>query len=184
MTRGRHTRSIALLATALLCSGLLAGCAGGGESVKDTVPGNFSEVPLSTAKGLTQLLLNDLVGRVDSSQLGSLTDQSNASESCLSDVADPGGTIRRWETKAQVVFVHPDYSQQIADEITRSYTDLGWVLDAPTNGSNAAVLTSPDSPATLHIEANGTGILFDVEGPCGRTEGRDSAEVKALEGRS
>lgn len=187
MIKGDHTRSIAGTALAVLCVLTLVGCAGSASSAKNSVEGDYPDVALNTSKGATQLLLNDLIGRVDSSQLESLGEQTSVSMACLSTDKDPDGTIRRWDASVQVHFVHPEYAQQIADEIIRSYIDLEWGRQAVTGAtadSQAALLTNFTSLAKVQIEVNSIGILFDATGPCVRTDGQDSDEVKTLEGRS
>lgn len=165
----------AMLAIAALA---LTGC--GTEEQAD--PG----MSLRDSKTATQLLLNELSGRIPADDIISMGEQSDTSESCLAEAQDTDGTQRRWVSVRDINLVDTTRSVAYADDIVATYTEQDWsavgVTESRAN-EHATLLTNGTGGAQVLVEPTTTGLHLESVGPCVITDGKDSDEVKQLEGR-
>jgi len=177
---------------------LLAGCAGSsGPS------GDFPDMSLADTKSPTQLLRNEAAGRLPAEVIGDQFESEDVSVACLSEKEDPDGVIRSWHSTVR--FVVTDESADVATvakDLVTTFTDQGW--SARDIGGNVAMVKklveSEDSLADIQVfgltpDAGRAStsteefvevptVVISVHGPCVRTGGPESEEVKALEART
>ena len=177
---------------------LLAGC-----SSSAAVAGDYPDMSLADTKSPAQLLRNEAAGRLPAEAIGEITESSDVSVSCLSAEADPTGTVRSWHSTVSIVVTDETIAAaEVANQLVATFTDQGW--SARDLGGNVSMvkklLENPDSLAEIQVSGlepdEGRGststeefvevptVVISVHGPCVRTDGADSDEVKALEARS
>lgn len=177
---------------------LLAACAGnpGGPA------GDYPDMSLADTKSPTQLLRNEAASRLPEQIVGDDFESEDVSVACLSEADDPDGMIRAWQSTVR--FVVPDGGDDVmtvAKDLVATFTDQGW--SARDIGGNVAMvkklLESKDSLSSIQVfglspDADRAStstedfvevptVVVSVHGPCVRTDGPESDEVKALEAR-
>jgi hypothetical protein len=191
----RSTRIIGLAVTALTVFALTA-CAGAAGPA-----GDFPNISLAETKSPAQLLRNEAASRLPSEVVASVVQAEDASVACLSEKDDPDGLIRSWHSSLDVILVDDGKVKvsDVAKTLIASFTDQGWA--ARDLGGNASVVSkllesttsladieisgltpNPNQPSTsLEGVVTEPTVEIQVHGPCVRTGGPNSDEVKALE---
>lgn len=198
------TSRIAGMVIVAVAIGGLSACA----SPASTVPGDYPDVSLTDTKSPAQLLRNEAANRIPEEVIDEIIESEDVSVACLSEQDDPDGTIRSWHSTADVLITETDAAgvavdvRQLVKDLAASFEEQGWT--SRDLGGNVNVLSklleSDSSLADIQVSGfepnpdQGTTGLEDavdqltvqvqVHGPCVRTDGVDSDEVKALEGRS
>ena len=183
---------------AVLAAGGLSACA----SPTATVPGTYPDVSLTDTKSPAQLLRNEAANRIPAEAIDEIIQSEDVSVACLSEQDDPEGTIRSWHSTADVLIKDGNDVRQLTKDVAASFEEQGWI--SRNLGGNANVvsklLESDTSLASIQVsgfEPNAedigtTGqedvveqltVNVQVHGPCVRTDGPDSDEVRNLEGR-
>ena len=197
MVKEDFTPRIAGLVLAVVAIGGLSACA----SPTGAVPGDYADVSLTDTKSPAQLLRNEAANRIPEEAIDEIIESEDVSVPCLSESDDPQGTIRSWHSTADVLIVDGNDVKQLAKDLAASFEDQGWT--SRNLGGNVNVvsklLESDTSLATIQVsgfepnaDQGSTGledpvdqltVQVQVHGPCVRTDGPDSEEVKGLEGR-
>ena len=144
-------------------------------------------VTLMDTKASVQLLRNEARYRLPDLMIKTDSETSDVSVACDAELQ---GLLRYWQSST-IALMNNSFAPRavsVADSLVASFTKQGWVAarteepgfvhtELTRAGSFAmmtieAVLKSDDARAHVRITANG---------PCVRTEGRDSAEVELLE---
>ncbi len=189
MVTADHKKRSAASAILFITTLLLTGCASSAPGTADTR--DYPDVSLAESKSPVQLLRNSAATRISPEAIDSVADTIDESRSCLSSTEDPKGTVRYWVSGADISIVrwHAWRVDEIAKILVGSFIDDGWrtsVVDGD-NGGKATFLELNSSPATITVEAVGTDddsaatIHITSSGPCVKTDGADSDEVKALQ---
>ena len=189
MVTADHKKRSAASAILLITAVLLTGCASSAPGTADT--GDYPDVSLAESKSPVQLLRNSAATRISPEAIESVADTVDESRACLSAAEDPKGTVRYWVSGADISIVrwHAWRVDEIAKILVGSFIDDGWrtsVVDGD-NGGKATLLELNSSPATIKVEAVGTEddsaatIHITTSGPCVKTDGAESDEVKALQ---
>lgn len=188
---------LAGMVLAALAIGGLSACA----SPTSTVPGDYPNVSLTDTKSPAQLLRNEAANRIPADAIDQIIESEDISVACLAEQDDPEGTIRSWHSTADVLIKDGNDVKQLTKDLAASFEEQGWT--SRNLGGNVNVvsklLESDTSLASIQVsgfEPNSdqgtTGLEDDVEqltvqvqvhGPCVRTGGPDSEEVRGLEGR-
>lgn len=191
------TSRIAGLVLVAVAIGGLSACASPGS----TVPGDYPDVSLTDTKSPAQLLRNEAANRIPADVIDEIIESEDVSVACLSEQDDPEGTIRSWHSTADVLIKDGNDVKQLTKDLAASFEEQGWT--SRNLGGNVNVvsklLESDESLADIQVSGfepnpdQGTTGLEDaveqltvqvqVHGPCVRTGGADSDEVKTLEGR-
>jgi hypothetical protein len=198
MVKEDLTVRLAGLILAALAVGGLSACA----SPTSSVPGDYPDESLTDTKSPAQLLRNEAANRIPADVIDEIIESEDVSVACLSEQDDPDGTIRSWHSTADVLIRDGNDVKQLTKDLAASFEEQGWV--SRTLGGNVNVvsklLESDSSLASIQVsgfEPNAedigtTGqedvveqltVQVQVHGPCVRTDGKDSDEVKSLEGR-
>ncbi len=197
MVNGDHSTRAAGIAAAALAVLLLGACATPGA----TVPGDYPDVTLAETKSPAQLLRNEAANRLPAEVIDQIIESEDTSVTCLSEKDDPAGLIRSWHSTADVLIVDDGIVdvQALVNALSASFEEQGWT--ARSLGGNSSVtsklIESETSLADIQVAGYkpndtlpSTGleqkidqytIQIQVHGPCVRTDGTDSDEVKALE---
>ncbi|CAN5342266.1 hypothetical protein BH11ACT2_BH11ACT2_11020 [soil metagenome] len=178
MARSRTLIGVSLVAA--LVPALLAGCASS----------NVDTSALADTKGPAQLLRNSVSSRVPKADVMKLGEADDKSVGC-----GQNGIMRSW-LSSQLIFVQPENAYKIKSILTDVVSSLklqGWTPSLADASSNIhqATLKSTKTSATILVTAteasdekgNGATMEVDVTGPCVKTGGPDSDEVKHLENR-
>ena len=172
--------AIAAALVAALVPTLLAGC--GGSDVDASA--------LANTKAPAQLLRNSVASRVPKADVQKLGSSEDVSVAC-----GDNGIMRSWQS-SQLLLIQPEQSYKIRQlllDLTGVLAVDGWkaVETAPSTNVHAATLTSAKTSSQILIMAtgantqgNGASVNIVVTGPCVKTDGPDSDEVKHLENRS
>ena len=197
MVKEDITPRIAALLIAVIAIGGLSACASPGS----TVPGDYPDVSLTDTKSPAQLLRNEAANRIPEDAIDEIIESEDVSVACLSEADDPQGTIRSWHSTADVLILDGNDVKQLTKDLAASFEDQGWT--SRNLGGNVNVvsklLESDTSLASIQVSGfepnsdQGTTGLEDpvdqltvqvqVHGPCVRTGGPESDEVRGLEGR-
>jgi hypothetical protein len=195
VTVDRSTRAAGLVLTAVAAL-VLTACAGPAGPA-----GDFPNISLTETKSPAQLLRNEAAGRLPADAVVSVVEAQDVSVACLSEADDPDGFIRSWHSGLDVV-LKDDPELKVADvarDLIASFTDQGWV--ARDLGGNATTVSkllesstsladiqitgfapNPNQPSTsLEGVVTEPTVEIQVHGPCVRTGGPNSDEVKSLE---
>ena len=198
MVNADLTSRIAGFVLAAVAIGGLSACA----SPTSTVPGDYPDVSLTDTKSPAQLLRNEAANRIPADLIDEIIESEDVSVACLSEQDDPEGTVRSWHSTADVLIKDGNDVKQLTKDLAASFEEQGWT--SRNLGGNVNVvsklLESDTSLASIQVsgfEPNAddigtTGqedvveqltVNVQVHGPCVRTGGADSDEVKTLEGR-
>ena len=184
----RNAASAILLITVLM----LTGCAASAPGTADAADGAYPDVSLAETKSPVQLLRNSAASRIAPEVIDSVVETTDESRACLSAAEDPTGTVRYWVSGADIDVVrwHAWRVDEIAKILVGTFIETGWRTStvAGDNGADATLLETNSSSAKIRVEAVGTEddsaatIHITTEGPCVKTDGADSDEVKTLDG--
>jgi len=198
MVRGDHKVAGAFVALALLTVTVLSGCAS--EAVAG-VEGDFPDVTLAASKSPVQFLRNDAASRIPTAVIDNVEEAIDESVACFDEEKDPQGLIRSWHSSAMVTVVSGSAwrIESIVDNLIASFTEQDWTARSlgETADFRSSLLTSKGSMAEIQIigerpdpdqTATSTAevveqvtVEIQVHGPCVRTEGPTSDDVKKLE---
>jgi hypothetical protein len=191
------TKRITALAIVLLSATALSACAPQAAAV----PGDFPNLTLAETKSPSQLLRNDAAARLPSGMILEVLEAEDTSVACLSEEDDPDGTIRSWHSTVDVLIAEMgdiEVKSLVAD-LTQSFVDQDWVardlggnshvtkklLESATSLSDIQIsgfVPNPDQASTaLEENVDQPTVRIGVHGPCVRTAGASSDEVRALE---
>jgi hypothetical protein len=163
-----------------------------------TAPGNFPDISLAESKSPVQLLRNDVVNRLDSTSVFSLESADDLSIACLKADVDPTESVRSWLSSALITLNPGSEPKTVFNHVIASYGDAGWKADSlgdsdhyrstllTKSGSVAEIYVTGEVPRDYAIDTSSADklakatITVAVHGPCVRTDGAESDEVKAL----
>ena len=171
-------RTTTKIAAALVSLALLAGCAAGPSDAGLT---------LVETKSPVQLLRNDATNRVDQALVASVRKETDQSFPCFNEEENPGGLIRQWKSSAEIVLVADTDRQATASALVDSFVDQGWEAAEVSDDSSFGLttLSSKASVATIEVSSADMSAVAIVRitatGPCVKTGGPDSDEVKNLQ---
>jgi hypothetical protein len=180
-TRNTPLAALALVG-ALVCA--LTGCSGSATGVA-------SDLTLTETKSPTQLLRNVAASFLDANVVANITNTEDESLACGKDK-----DVRSWNSSvtAGIDVKHQDETKLLAKAVIAGLEDKGWSPEIEEYTDGLAVrLTKSGSVSVIHIKAmpavvgykgHGAQVIIHVTGPCVKTDGPDSSEVKSLEGRS
>jgi hypothetical protein len=179
----------AIAISAVLSSVLLSGCAV--TAAAESTGSPVSTQTLAETKSPAQLLRNVAASRLPLDQVTALTNSEDVSVACGEDKS-----IRSWMSGviAGISVDNEPSMNGMADDLVKSFTDQGWVAkSSDSEKSHKATMTKGGSKTVILVEAvptntffneqHGAQIQISVTGPCVKTAGPDSHEVKVLEGR-
>ena len=191
------TSRIAGLVLVAVAIGGLSACA----SPASTVPGDYPDVSLTDTKSPAQLLRNEAANRIPADVIDEIIESEDVSVACLSEKDDPQGLIRSWHSTADVLIIDDGVvnASTLVNDLSASFEEQGWT--SRSLGGNASVtsklLESDTSLADIQIagynindtmastgleqKVEQTTVQIQVHGPCVRTAGADSDEVKGLQ---
>ena len=160
---------------------LLSGCAA--ESTGTATPS------LADTKSSAQLVRNTIAGQISADITANVSDVTDKSETCQSD---RDGIMRLWRSTS-LTELTPEAAGKvdlIQQTISGTFVSKGWTSESkPVSGQSTMVtLTNPSSLAVIEITAtndeDGTGtgatLLVDIAGPCVKTDGPGSDELRKL----
>lgn len=198
MVGGDHKVAGAFVALALFGITMLSGCAS--EAVA-SVEGDFPDVTLAASKSPVQFLRNDAASRIPTAVIDNVEESVDESVACFDKDKDPQGLIRSWHSSAMVTVVAGSAwrIESIVDNLIASFTEQDWSARSlgETADFRSSLLTSKSSMAEIQIigerpdpDQSKTStaevvkqvtVEIQVHGPCVRTEGPKSEDVKKLE---
>jgi hypothetical protein len=160
---------------------VLGGCA--------TTDSAASTLTLAQTKSSAQLVRNTIAGQISADITANVSDVTDKSETCQSD---RDGVMRLWRSTS-LTELTPEAASKVTliqQTISGTFVSKGWTSEsAPVSGQSIMVtLTNPQSLAIIKIKATndddgvGTGatLLVDIAGPCVKTDGPGSDELKKL----
>lgn len=172
-----------VLAIALVAAFTVTGCA---AEVDPT-----AQQTLVQTKGATQLLRNEVASRVPTASLLNVEETEDKSYGCGTDL---NSSTRFWQSGIEFNVNSGEAAnvQAIATDLIESFAGEGW--DATTqqgSGSSTSLMQNKASKQEMTVsvtedeDGDGLGAMIGVRvaGPCVKTAGPDSDEVKKLEGR-
>lgn len=179
-----HDRTLAIgVSIGLLAITLLSGCS------SDTASGAGS-LSLAETKSPAQLLRNQVSETLPPAAIKTVESTEDISEACNTD-----GDMRSWRSSA-LLTVEPKSAWRLGKMLTDlgdTLVEQGWsVTNWDTSGrehnsrfKREGSETAITVLATDAKDDSGKGATLDVvvNGPCVKTDGADSDEVKQLEGR-
>ena len=177
-------RGVAVIA-ALAVSLLLASCAAAEEKVQNDA---FPDLTLAETKSPVQLLRNETASRIPAALIADVEQTEDVSFACVTPENDPKGLIRSWRSRVRVQLNENTSVEAVLKTLVASFVDQGW--KEGTYGSATIIdLTKDKSLTTIHLSTKkadvkigvGAIIQLQVAGPCVRTAGGESDEVKLLE---
>lgn len=197
MVRGDRTTLGALSAILIISSIALTGC--GQDATPGAVLGDYPDISLKETKAPAQLLRNEAAGRIPTAVIATIEETLDESVGCVNDKLDPDGLIRSWHSSA-IVTMEPGSAwrvETVVDKLIASFVDQDWtaVSLGQTTDFRSSLLTSKKNATEIQIIGRRAGeekavenaedvtIEVQVHGPCVRTEGPESEEVLALEGK-
>jgi hypothetical protein len=191
-------KDLAGLALVLAIASALAGCA--------AAPGDTllvdSEISLAESKSPTQLLRNEAASRLPAEAIESLSNNSDESIPCFGEGADPEGVVRAWHSSLEATLVAESETMvdELVAELIASFTADNWLVqdvdfikhvdgDGGRTIARSGILTSQRHATKIQVAGltpdavdAPVSILIDAYGPCVRTDGANSQEVRTLEG--
>ena len=148
-----------------------------------------SGITLAESKSYTQLQRNTISGQISPDVTASVTRVTDASESCGGgDSRD----MRLWRSTAltELVPEAADKVTLIQQSIAGSYVSNGWEQTSEEHAKDTTLitLTNPSSLAVIELTAvtnadgigMGANLFVNIAGPCVKTDGPGSAELKDL----
>lgn len=175
------TLSATAIAT-LLVTVALTGCATDSAS-------NDGSATLLDTKLAAQLLRNSISGQLSPESTAEVTQVEDASEACE---ADDGGLMRMWRSTALTELTAEPGAKvkAIVETMSGGLVAKGWTSTADQkNVSKFTVeLENPNSTGLIRItstediegDTTGATIFVEVTGPCVKTDGPGSDELKKL----
>ncbi len=165
----------------------LSACAQGGAQASDG-----SGLSLRETKSIVQLLRNEVANRIPSEVVDSVGGTADVSITCGIEANDPKGYTRYWSSRIDVALTTGSSSLDVFDDLSASFKDQGWEVEDYTLGDapRAQQLTGGSSVASLSLslfDSTATApalIRIEAHGPCVKTAGATSDEVKNLEAGS
>ncbi len=179
----RRLSGIAVSA-AFVASLLLTSCATEQEDQNDAFP----DLTLAETKSPVQLLRNETASRIPAKLIADVEQTEDVSFACVTPENDPKGLIRSWRSRVRVELVPTASATDMLKDLVASYVAQGW--KEGTYGSATIIdLTRDDSLTTIHLSTKkadadagvGPVVQLQVAGPCVKTAGGESDEVKLLE---
>ena len=176
-------RRLSTLAIALAGAIALASCA------QPTPSEEESGLSLVESKAKVQLMRNNVANRIPGEDLAGHDDSADFSVTCGSESTDPDGITRYWTSRVDVALTEVHAATEVFDELSVSLQHQGWKVEAfeLNNSPRAQMLKSGSSTTDLSLnlyEATDDKpaiIRIEAHGPCVKTAGADSDEVKQLE---
>lgn len=165
------TRFLSLLVVALA----LVGCSQAPQALT-----------LVQTKSPVQLLRNEAWYRLPEVMVKEDSETTDVSEAC-----DDEGAMRLWRSSTIALLTNSQAARVVTagDNLAASFVEQGWTAERSEEGvAVLTVLTRPVSIAVIEIEAvektqeHRASIRITASGPCVRTSGADSDEVRDLEG--
>ena len=142
---------------------------------------------LAESKPPVQLTRNEAVERIPVQVVQSIDDVIDTSVACLPAAEDPDELQRAWHSSfiATIVSGNAFRVDAIASNLVQAHTDEGWEATIEADGSSH--LKSPTINVEIQITPEAISdtearLHFEAIGPCVETAGKDSDEVKSLEG--
>jgi hypothetical protein len=171
-----------------LAAFVLSGCTLTAPSPTDHLSGQT----LAETKTPVQLLRNDVIDRIPGAVVTVAT-LSDSSRACFPVANDPDGIYRSWVSTADLSVAAGAMGgvDTIVDNILSSLAARDWTAE-PVDVSGLRRAYSVVNAASvvtirLGVEASANEeaptVLVESRGPCVRTEGASSNEVKTLEGK-
>ncbi len=176
-------RGLAVVA-ALAVTLLLASCAAEEKVQNDAFP----DLTLAETKSPVQLLRNETASRIPAALIADVEQTEDVSFACVTPENDPKGLIRSWRSRVRVQLNQNTSAEAVLKTLVTSFVDQGW--KEGTYGSATIIdLTRDKSLTTIHLSTKkadvktgiGAIIQLQVAGPCVKTAGGESDEVKLLE---
>jgi hypothetical protein len=129
--------------------------------------------------------------RMPAIMLNDAVDPIDESHACLEAAVDPDGELRSW-TSGTVALINNSFAARvdtIATDLADSFVEQGWEATTDVEGGTLHItLVRPSTLAQIDIESTKKDagvrakIAISVTGPCVKTAGAESDEVKLLEG--
>lgn len=143
---------------------------------------------LANTKSTAQLNRNTISGKISAEITASVSGVTDASEACDND---PDGFMRRWRSTALTELTAEGSAKLdlIQQSIAGAFVSKGWEQTSKdlSDTENLISLKNPGSQATIDITAtaaveggSGATIYVDITGPCVKTAGPGSDELKTL----
>lgn len=177
----------AMVTASVLSLVLLSGCAAASGS------SGGAALTLGAVKSPLQLLRNEAANRVPKSAISSAGLTTDTAVPCKSAAEDPDEKYLSWESSALANIDYADSAHltTLRSDLLQSFKEQGWtqgISDDPA----AVRLKKTSSIATIDVSIKprnevtkiGGQLTITVTGPCVLTDGKDSPEVKKLEGGS
>lgn len=171
------SKPAAVLALAIAIA--LSGCAASS--------GGTSTVTLAQTKSPVQLLRNDVIDRIEQRFVAEVRPTTDESVACLDQGENPDGLIRQWQSGGEIVLASDADVSYVTERLVQGLTGKGWEAKVISDAApiTQTELTSSHSLATVDITSeqhdDGSVIKIVSTGPCVKTAGPDSDEVKSLE---
>lgn len=173
-------RALSALAVAAVAATLAAGCASAAAS---------SALRLQDIKSPVQLLRNQAASRMDPAIVQSTQHPSDATLTCRDTSKDPQHLWLTWKSTVtlQLTYAASADMAAVQQALVDTFIEQGW--KAKDGDSYSAIdLTRASSIATISVYTTnrtasprtGGTLEIDVTGPCVKTPGAASAEVKQL----
>jgi hypothetical protein len=189
-TRMASVAIVVLSVTALTACGGPAGPAG-----------EYPNISLAETKSPAQLLRNEAADRLPKELVVSVVEAEDVSVACLAKADDPDGLIRSWHSSLDVILKDDGTTKvsDVAKTLIASFAEQGWtardlggslsvvskLLESDTSLADiqiSGLTPDPNQPSSsLEGVVTDPTIEIQVHGPCVRTGGPESDEVKALE---
>lgn len=142
---------------------------------------------LADTKSSAQLNRNTISGKISAEITAEVSQVTDASETCESD---PQGLMRLWRSTALTELTQEASGKlaTIQQSISGAFVSKGWesASKALSETSTIVTLTNPGSLAKIEItgteatSTSGATVYVNITGPCVKTDGPGSAELKAL----
>ncbi len=175
----RHRPATAAAAIAVVT--LLSACA--------SPASDQSNLTLRETKSVVQLLRNEVASRLPSDVVADAGGTTDISITCGIAANDPKGYTRYWSSRIDVSLTEGSSPLEVFDDLSASFKSQGWKIENYKLGDapRAQQLTGGSSIASLSLSLfDGTDtaaplIRIEAHGPCVKTAGAKSDEVKDLE---
>jgi len=171
-------RFITTIAVCLVVAPALTACSGASDAVT-----------ISESKSTVQLLRNVIADTIDDSAIQGVTKNDDAALAC-GDEPDEDRFFWRSSVLLDIVGASDRDIEGAAAGAVAALEKSGWISAEadPVAHSVTVELTSTESLATIRItstddadgDGRGASVFVVVNGPCVKTAGADSAEMKAL----
>ena len=174
-----HRPAATIAALALLT--LLSACA--------SPASDQSDLTLRETKSVVQLLRNEVASRIPADVIAGAGGTTDFSITCGIAANDPKGYTRYWSSRIDVSLTEESSPLETFDALSESFKSQGWTIENYKLGDapRAQQLTGGSSIASISLSLfDGTEtatplIRIEAHGPCVKTAGAKSDEVKNLE---